>query len=77
LNICIYEQANATFDELTQTCYYILFCEKWKKQKGTSDFNAINFENIVKNLWAIIEDIDKDRCSGEKNILRSFQNFTK
>ena len=35
---------------------------------NTCDFNAIIFENIVKNLWAIIKDIDEDRRSGEKKV---------
>ena len=33
---------------------------------NTCDFNAIIFEKIVKNVWAIIEDIDKYQRSGEK-----------
>ena len=65
------EQANATFDETMQTCKNIL-CEKWKKQKGTCEFNALISENIVKNIWAIIEDINEDRSSCEKKSLQSF-----
>jgi len=35
---------------------------------NTCDFNALIFEKIVKNVWAIIEDIDKYQRSGEKNV---------
>ena len=42
--------------------YQILF--------NTCDFNTIIFENIVKNLWAIIEDIDEDRRSCEKQVMK-------
>ena len=37
---------------------------------NTCEFNALIFENIVKNLWAIIEDIDEDQRSGEKNVAK-------
>ena len=35
---------------------------------NTCDFNALIFEKIVKNVWAIIEDIDKSQRSGEKKM---------
>ena len=54
----------------------IFYVRNGKSKKVLVIFNAIIFENIVKNLWAIIEDIDEDRRSGEKKSLRSFQNFT-
>ena len=38
---------------------------------NTCDFNALIFDNIVKNLWAIIEDIDEDRRSGEKKVAKN------
>ena len=33
---------------------------------NTCDFNAIIIENIVKNVWGIIEDTEEYRRSGEK-----------
>ena len=38
---------------------------------NTCTFNIRIFENIVKNLWAIIEDIDEDRRSGEKVAIKT------
>ena len=33
---------------------------------NTCNFNALIFEKIVKNVWAIIEDFDKYQRCGEK-----------
>ena len=41
---------------------------------NTCDFNALIFEKIVKNVWAIIEDIDKYQRSGEKNVKKTMWN---
>ena len=37
---------------------------------NTCTFNVRIFENIVKNLWAIIEDIDENCLSGEKKVAK-------
>ena len=37
---------------------------------NTCTFNVRIFENIVKNLWAIIEDIDENLRSSEKKVAK-------